>query len=269
MQSQTEQLEPQSLPYPEIPLVQEPRTIKLVLAYDGTRFHGWQIQPQMVTIQGALQDTLQKLCQEEIHVFGSGRTDAGVHARGQVAHFKTSSKIPVPNLQHALNELLPDDIRVYDCREVDSTFHARYSARSKQYSYSILMRRINSPFRRHYVLHTAYPLNVEGMTTAARCFLGEHDFTSFCDAQDDSPSKVRTIYLSEVHEEERTQLVVFRVEANGFLHRMVRAMVGALLEVGRGRLAPEAIPLKLEARERVAAPWTAPAQGLCLDWVKY
>ncbi|MBZ5534396.1 MAG: tRNA pseudouridine(38-40) synthase TruA [Acidobacteriia bacterium] len=269
MQSQTEQMEPQSIPYPEIPFVQELRNIKLVLAYDGTRFHGWQIQPQVLTIQGVLQDTLKTLCQEEIHVFGSGRTDAGVHARGQVAHFKTASKITVPDLQHALNDLLPDDIRVYDCREVDSTFHARHSARSKQYSYSILRRPINSPFRRCYVLHVPYILNVEGMSSAARCFLGEHDFTSFCDAQDESPSKVRTVYISEVHEEGRTQLIVFRVEANGFLHRMVRAMVGALLEVGRGRLAPDAIPTKLEARERISVPWTAPAQGLCLDWVKY
>ncbi len=269
LQSQTESHQTSALPYPGIPLAQEPRNIKLVLAYDGTDFHGWQVQPQLKTVQGSIQETLKKLCQEEIHVYGSGRTDAGVHARGQVAHFRTSSIIPARQLQHALNELLPEDIRVYDCREVDSTFHARYSAKSKQYSYSILLRPVNSPFRRRHVFHVPYGLNLENMSSAARCFLGEHDFTSFCDAQEDSPSKIRTIYLSELHKEEETQLVIYRVEASGFLHRMVRAMVGALTEVGRGRLTPDAIPSILEARQRTAAPWTAPPQGLCLDWVKY
>jgi tRNA pseudouridine38-40 synthase len=269
LSSQTESPYSDALPYPLIPLAQEPRNIKLVLAYDGTNFHGWQIQPQVITIQGAIQETLKKLCQEEIHVYGSGRTDAGVHARGQVAHFKTTSIISARQLQHALNELLPDDIRVYECQEVDSKFHARYSAKSKQYSYAILRRPINSPFRRRHVYHVPYELDVEGMSSAARCFLGKHDFTTFCDAQEDSPSKIRTVYLSEVHKEEESQLIVYQVEANGFLHRMVRAMVGALTEVGRGRLAPDAVPALLEARQRTAAPWTAPPQGLCLERVKY
>lgn len=268
MQS-TEPMNPDVLPFPEFAGVDEPRNIKLVLAYDGSDFHGWQIQSHVITIQGVLQETLKKLCQEEISVYGSGRTDAGVHARGQVAHFKTASKIPVSKFQHALNELLPTSIRIYDCREVDSTFHARYSAQSKLYSYAILNQPICSPFRRRYAFHVPYSLNVEAMGAAARHFIGDHDFTSFCDTQDESPSKVRTVMLSEILPEEKSALVIFRVEANGFLHRMVRAMVGTLIEIGRGRLDSNSIPSLLAARDRSVAPWTAPANGLCLEWVKY
>ena len=269
MRSQTEQVQPQPIPFSEIPLTQEPRNIKLVLAYDGTDFHGWQIQPNVATIQGVLQDTLRGLCQEDIHVNGSGRTDAGVHARGQVAHFKTVSKIPTARLQHALNELLPGSIRVYDCREVEFTFHARYSTKSKLYSYAIRAEPICSPFRRRYAFHVPYELDIEAMASAATCFQGEHDFSSFCDAQDDSPSKVRTVLVSEVVTEEENRLVIYRVEANGFLHRMVRALAGTLIEVGRGRLSPGSILGLLQARQRSAAPWTAPPHGLCLERVKY
>lgn len=268
MQS-TEQLQPSTFALADIPGLQEPRNIKLILAYDGSDFHGWQIQPNVRTVQGVLQDTLKKLCQDEIAVYGSGRTDAGVHARGQVAHFKTTSKIPDSNLQHALNELLPGSIRVYDCREVDALFHARFSAQSKMYSYSILTQPICSPFRRRYAYHLPYEMNVEQMAAGARHFIGDHDFTSFCDAQDDSPSKVRRVLVSEVTREEKNRLIVYRVEAGGFLHRMVRAMVGALIEVGRGRLDSETLPTLLDARNRASAPWTAPAHGLCLEWVKY
>jgi tRNA pseudouridine38-40 synthase len=266
---QSESLQSEALTFSEFPIAQEPRNIKLVLAYDGTDFHGWQVQPNIATVQGVLQHTLQKLCQEDIVVHGSGRTDAGVHARGQVAHFKTVSKISEANLQHALNQLLPDSIRIYDCREVEPTFNARYSAKSKMYSYNILCQPICSPFRRRYSYHVSFDMNVEKMALAAQCFVGEHDFTSFCDAQDESLSKVRTVFLSEVEKEGRGQLVVCRVEANGFLHRMVRAIVGTLIEVGRGRLEPDALMALLEARNRTAAPWTAPAEGLCLEWVKY
>lgn len=245
------------------------RNIKLLLAYDGTDFHGWQVQKGVPTIQGVLNETLNRLCQEEIRVYGSGRTDAGVHARGQVAHFKTLSKIPLSNLHRALNELLPGSIRVYGCQEVEKEFHARYSAKSKLYSYGILVQPICSPFRRRYAHHIPYPLDDSQMNLAARHFLGEHDFTSFCDAQDDSPSKVRTVLLSEVTHEEKSHLIVYRIEADGFLHRMVRAIVGTLIEVGRSRLTPDSIPRLLEARQRSAAPWTAPAHGLCLEWVKY
>jgi tRNA pseudouridine38-40 synthase len=253
----------------EFSIAQEPRNIKLVLAYDGTDYHGWQVQPNVATVQGVLQRTLQKLCQENIVVYGSGRTDAGVHARGQVAHFKTVSKIPEANLQHALNQLLPDSVRIYDCQEVEPTFNARYSAKSKMYSYSILCQRICSPFRRRYAHHVPFELNVGKMALAAQCFVGEHDFTSFCDAQDESLSKVRTVFLSEVEKEGKGQLVVFRMEATGFLHRMVRAIVGTLIEVGRGRVEPDALMVLLEARDRTAAPWTAPPEGLFLEWVKY
>jgi tRNA pseudouridine38-40 synthase len=253
----------------EFVLTQERRNIKLVMAYDGTDFHGWQIQPRVATIQGTLEETLMKLCQEEITVFGSGRTDAGVHARGQVAHFKTVSKIPTINLQHALNELLPPAIRIYDCREMDGDFHARYSAKSKLYSYAIVVQPICSPFSRRYAHHISYAVDVGSMAEAALGFLGEHDFTSFCDAQEDSLSKVRTVLQSTVIQEGEERRLVYRVEANGFLHRMVRAIVGSLIEVGRGRVSPVAIPQLLLARDRSAAPWTAPAQGLCLEWVKY
>lgn len=262
-------MNPEVVPFPDMPGVAEPRNIKLVVAYDGSDFHGWQVQPNVITVQGVLQESLKKLCQEEIVVYGSGRTDAGVHARGQVAHFKTASRIPVTNLQRALNELLSESIRIYDCREVDATFHARYSARSKLYSYAVLNQPIGSPFRCRYAYHLPYSLNVEEMGVAARYFIGDHDFTSFCDTQDDSPSKVRTVLLSEVAQEDKGQLIVFRVEANGFLHRMVRAMMGTLLEVGRGRLMSNAIPKLLAAQDRTVAPWTAPPQGLCLEWVKY
>lgn len=269
MHSFTDQLQSEPISIPGFPLLQEPRNIKLVVAYDGTDFHGWQVQPNVVTIQGVLQNTLKKLCQEEIHIYGSGRTDTGVHARGQVAHFKTASKIPEANLQRALNELLPDSIRIYDCREVEPSFHARYSAKSKQYSYAILSEPVCSPFHRRYVHHVPYELRIEAMVAAARHFLGERDFTSFCDAQEDSPSKVRTVFLSEVSPEGRSGSIVYRIEANGFLHRMVRAIVGTLIEVGRDRLDPESVLPLLEARDRTVAPWTAPPHGLCLEWVKY
>ncbi len=265
----TESIQSDFSPIPEIVAVRQPRNIKMVIAYDGTDFHGWQIQPNVVTVQGILQDTLRKLCQELINLYGSGRTDAGVHARGQVAHFKTLSKIPSANLRHALNELLPGSIRIYDCHEVDETFHARYSAKSKLYSYSILTSPICSPFQRRYAYHLPGPIDIEAMSKAARYYLGEHDFSSFCDAQDDSPSKVRTIFQSEVSKGEADQMVVYRVEANGFLHRMVRAIAGTLIEVGRGRVNALSVESLLEARDRVVAPWTAPAHGLCLEWVKY
>jgi tRNA pseudouridine38-40 synthase len=249
------------------------RHIKLTLAYDGTDFLGWQIQPAGPTIQGALATAIGRVTGENVLPQGSGRTDAGVHALGQVASFTTSSPIPVSNLAGALNDVLPGAIRTIEVSEAPAGFHPRKSARAKIYRYRILRSDICSPFLARYVWHYPYPLNEQAMSIAAGQVVGEHDFTSFAavDPERNQPgnshSNVRTIFSSQWSRQ--GDELVYHLRGNGFLHHMVRNLVGTFILVGKETLQPEHIGRILEARERSAAGATAPARGLYLVNVEY
>jgi tRNA pseudouridine38-40 synthase len=243
------------------------RNVKLTIEYDGTGYVGWQVQPNGTSVQEVLQRAVAEITGEpDAAVVGSGRTDAGVHAAGQVAHIKTETAIPAGDLVHAINTKLPDDIAVLHAADVPPDFHARYAARAKTYRYSILNRPVRSPLARnrtHLVRHT---LDVSAMRAAARHLVGRHDFTSF-QSKPDGTSAVRTISRLEI--QDRAPRIDIEVTANGFLYHMVRTLAGTLIEVGRGRRAPDDIPGLIEARDRSRAGPTAPPQGLCLLDVTY
>jgi tRNA pseudouridine38-40 synthase len=243
------------------------RMWKLVLAYDGTDFHGWQVQPDCLTVQGLLRDALARITGEEVLPQGSGRTDAGVHALGQVASFALAAPIPEDNLVRALNRILPAAIRVLTANRAANDFHARHSAQAKTYEYKIFRGKICPPWQARYSYAWHKRLDVDAMQRCARMILGEHDFTSFAASDSDACSNVRCLYASEWTEE--TDLLLYRVRGNGFLHHMVRNLVGTFLEVGRGNLAEIKIPVILAARSRDQAGPTAPARGLYLVSVDY
>lgn len=247
------------------------RNLKLTLAYDGSEFYGWAIQPDRPTVQGALVETLSKITGEKVRLYGSGRTDAGVHALGQVAHFKTRTQIPPENLQRALNSLLPASIRVYAVEEAPLDFHARWHAVGKTYRYRILRGPVCPPFLRRLVYHYPYPLDEDAMVRAAPLFEGEHDFSTFgtWDPDEAERSKVRTVYSSRVERLPGAQEVVYTVHGRSFLRHMVRKLVGTLIDVGKGRLKPEDIPRLFEARDRSLAGPTVPPEGLYLVEVEY
>ncbi|MGO9776273.1 MAG: tRNA pseudouridine synthase A [Terracidiphilus sp.] len=271
---------------------------KLTLAYDGTEFHGWQVQPGELTVQGELQAALGRVTGESPLPQGSGRTDAGVHALGQVASFALAAPIPAENLQRALNRTLPAAIRILETRTAPGTFHARHSAVAKTYEYRVFREAICPPFLARYVYSCPWPMDVETLQRSARLFVGEHDFTSFAatdpelvnygndpDAKPDTrplpregfqieppiAATVRRIFSSGWEEQqcEAGALLVYRVRGSGFLHHMVRNLVGTMLDVGRGRLEAGAIPGILTACNRAAAGPTAPARGLFLHSVEY
>ncbi|HUQ50477.1 MAG TPA: tRNA pseudouridine(38-40) synthase TruA [Terriglobales bacterium] len=253
------------------------RNIKLTLAYDGTHFNGWQVQPERATIQGALGEAIERITGEKVLPQGSGRTDAGVHALAQVATFSTTSSIPSGNLLKALNSMLPETIRVLVAEEVEDGFHARYSAMAKTYEYRIYRGEICPPFVVNQVYHHPYPLLEEAMKEAATLVTGEHDFTSFAavDPEKNAPegngeklaSNVRKISMSRW--ERRGEELIYRVRGNGFLHHMVRNLVGTFLMVGKGTIEPSDISSIITARQRSAAGPTAPASGLYLVSVEY
>ena len=249
------------------------RNIKLTISYDGSAFHGWQIQPAHQTIQGALSHAIERVTGEKIIPQGSGRTDAGVHALAQVASFRSSSSIPSGNLQKALNSMLPESIRVLRVEEVGEDFHARRSAKAKTYEYRIYRGEILPPFLVDYVSHNPYPLEVGAMSGAAALVVGEHDFTSFAAVdpekglEDSARSNVRTVFVSKW--EERGEEWVYTIRGNGFLHHMVRNLVGTFLLVGKGSLQTADIARILAERNRTAAGPTAPAEGLYLVSVEY
>ena len=252
------------------------RNICLVLAYDGTDFRGWQRQPNEPTVQGTLETAIKRIIGEQVNLWGSGRTDAGVHALNQVANFKTTCPIPCENLQKALNDSLPSTLLVKKAREVSEAFHARYDVRAKTYRYRILQAPLCSPFIWRFVCHHPYPLDRERMAEAARLLEGEHDFTSFAGADGEKvgeglygPNMVRTIFSSRVLWRPRVCMLIYEVRGSGFLHHMVRNIVGTLMEVGKGKLAPGDVIRILEARDRTLAGPTAPARGLCLVKVEY
>jgi len=249
------------------------RTLKLVLAYDGSDFAGWQVQPGRETIQGTLASAIGRITGEKVLPQGSGRTDAGVHAIGQVATFATESPIPADNLVKALNDILPASIRVLEASDAEADFHARKSARAKTYRYRIYRADICPPFLARYVWHYPYPLDEAAMQEAAGAVVGEHDFTSFAAvdperARDEGiVSNVRQIF-SSVWKCEGPELV-YQVSGRGFLHHMVRNLVGTFLLVGKGTLTPSDVFGILQARNRSLAGATAPASGLFLVDVMY
>jgi len=250
-----------------------PRNFKLILSYDGTDFDGWQVQPQRATIQGSLADAIEGVTGERVLPQGSGRTDAGVHAHAQVASFALESPIPTENLARALNHTLPISIRVIGLEEVALDFHARHSAKTKTYEYRIFRGNVCPPFVARYVYVHPYPLDENAMLRAAQAAIGEHDFTSFA-AVDPERGKdnvevdnVRTIYSSEWLRD--GDLLIYRVRGDGFLHHMVRNLVGTFLLVGKGSLRGDAIASILEARRRSEAGATVPASGLFLMCVEY
>lgn len=251
------------------------RNLKLLLAYDGTDFSGWQVQPDQPTVQGSLAAAIERVTGEPTLPQGSGRTDAGVHALGQVASVALASPIPLANLVIALNDTLPASIRVMSVEEAEATFHARHSAKSKTYRYRILRTDICAPFLARYVYHHPYPLDEEAITAAASVIEGEHDFTSFAAVDpdrtqrgDEEPvSNVRRIYSSDWRRE--GDELIYEVRGNGFLHHMVRNLVGTFLLVGKAKLDASGLRRILEARERSLAGATAPASGLFLVRVDY
>jgi tRNA pseudouridine38-40 synthase len=274
------------------------QTWKLTLAYDGTDFRGWQVQPGEATIQGELQMALGRITGESPLPQGSGRTDAGVHALAQVASFVLQARIPPENLLRALNRTLPPSIRILETRTVRSTFHARHSAVAKTYEYRVFRGTLCPPFLARYVHACPWPMDVEALQTSARLFEGEHDFLSFAatdpdlasrgvdpDAEPDprplprpdfqveppTASTVRRVFSSSWEERrcEAGDLLVYRVRGNGFLHHMVRNLVGTMIDAGRGHLRVEEISGIIAARSRSAAGPTAPARGLFLHSVEY
>lgn len=254
-----------------------PRNLKLTLSYDGSEFSGWQVQPGRRTVQGKLQEALARLTGEQHLPQGSGRTDAGVHALAQVATWETTSPIPTANLAVALNNMLPAAIRVLSAEEVAADFHARKSAKAKTYQYRIYRGDICPPFLARYCYHHPYPLDEAAMRDAAGVVVGEHDFTSFAAVDperhervqdpEEQTNNVRTVFSSEWSRE--GDELIYRVRGNGFLHHMVRNLVGTFLLVGKGTFTRNDLRRILDAKNRSAAASTAPPEGLYLVSVEY
>lgn len=240
---------------------------RFILEYDGTEYHGWQIQHGARTVQAVLEHAVAQLIGEPVRVAAAGRTDAGVHASGQVASFRTERVLPPDIIARALNALTPDDVSVREVEIVDDTFDVRRSARSRTYVYRIWTRRVPSPFWRHYAWHLMHPLDVAAMQGAAPLLLGEHDFTSFRAAGCDAAHPIRRVMRSDVAVS--GDLISYTVEATAFLRHMVRNIVGTLVEVGMGRRRADDVSTLLGLRDRAAAGKTAPARGLCLTRVEY
>ena len=243
------------------------RNLRLDICYDGTRYRGWQRLPgKDDTIQGKLESTLSRILEEPIEISGSGRTDAGVHARAQVANFHCESTMPAEEILQQLRRYLPEDIGIYSCRDVSPRFHARLNAKEKTYQYRIWNSSTPCVFERRFVTVMPETLDVEAMRQAAAHLCGQHDFSAFCGNSKMKKSTVRYIRSIEISRQgEELQL---RFTGNGFLHNMVRILVGTLVEVGRGERNPDSIP-QLFGGKRADAGFLAPAQGLCLEEVVY
>ena len=243
--------------------------LKGIIQYDGTAFAGYQIQPNGRTIQAEIEAVLQKMHKgQTVKVTASGRTDAGVHAVGQVIHFTSDLNIPPEGWNRALNAMLPDDIRIADIQYADAGFHARYDTKGKEYRYKVLNQKDPDLFRRYYNYHVPQKLDVAAIKEACRYLEGEHDFTSFCSARSTvKGGKVRTITKADIHPEGNELVFIFR--GTGFLYNMVRILVGTLLEIGKGERKPEEIMAMIEAKDRSAAGKTAPPHGLFLWEVFY
>ncbi|WP_010285116.1 tRNA pseudouridine(38-40) synthase TruA [Bacillus timonensis] len=241
---------------------------KCIISYDGTHFSGYQVQPNKRTVQSEFETALQKMHKgEPVSIVASGRTDAKVHALGQVIHFDSRISIPVEGWKRALNSLLPNDISVRSVEMVALDFHARFDVKAKEYRYRLLVSKEPCVFKRHYTYYYPYPLNLAAMREASDYLIGTYDFTSFCASKTEVQDKVRTIYQIKIekHEDE----LIFSFVGNGFLYNMVRILVGTLLEVGSGQREARMIENILSGKDRSLAGKTAPGQGLCLWQVFY
>ena len=243
------------------------KRVGLVVAYDGTNYCGWQVQPNGITIESELNKHLSELLKEEIHVIGASRTDAGVHAKGNVAVFDTSARMPAEKISYALNTRLPEDIRIQESCEVAADFHPRFRKTVKTYEYKICNRRFPDPCTRLYSLFYYWDLDTEKMRQAAQYLVGTHDFTSFCTNKPEVTDRVRTIYSLDVLQD--GEMITIRVCGNGFLYNMVRIITGTLLRVGSGMIKPEEIPAILDAKDRSRAGETARPHGLTLVKIEY
>lgn len=243
------------------------RTFRLTIKYDGTRYAGWQVQPGQKTIQGMLEEALKIILNESCHLTGAGRTDAGVHALGQVAHFKTLSKIPVSNLKMALNSILPKDISIVEVFEAHPDFHARKQALAKRYIYRIFRGQTRDPFQWPYTWFLPDKLDIDMMKVCIPILRGEHDFSAFSVVKNDHMSGIRKLIKVEMDQKENQLL--FEFLGNGFLRKQIRRMVGTLIDVGRGRFIPDQFNLILLSRDPTQAGPTAPPQGLFLVKVYY
>jgi tRNA pseudouridine38-40 synthase len=243
------------------------KRVLLVVAYDGTNYHGWQLQPNVVTIESVLNDALSALFKEDIKVIGASRTDTGVHSLGNIAVFDTEARMPAEKIAYALNQRLPEDIRIQSSREVAPDFHPRRQDSQKTYEYRILNSEFPLPTQRLYSYFTYVPLDIGLMQKAADYLVGEHDFKSFCSVNTMAETTVRTIYDITVTKE--GNMISIKVTGSGFLYNMVRIIAGTLMEAGKGRLSPDKIPEILEALDRTKAGPTAPACGLTLYEYKF
>ncbi len=243
------------------------RNLLLTISYDGSAYHGWQVQKNAVTVQQVFQRAVEKLLCAKTDLKGCSRTDSGVHANIYCVSFKTDSNIPCKNIISGLNTYLPKDIAVLDCIEAAPDFHARYSVRSKQYVYRVYNEQIRDPFLKDRAFHYRYRINEQLLDTEAQAFVGTHDFAGFCSARSDVEDTVRTVYAFSV--ERRGSEVLFKVEADGFLYNMVRIMVGTLLFVNEGKIKPGELADVINSKNRTLAGKTAPAHGLYLNKVNY
>lgn len=243
------------------------KRVKLTVAYDGTNYHGWQVQPNGNTIEAELNRHLSELLREEIRVTGASRTDAGVHALGNVAVFDTAARMPAEKISYAMNTRLPADIRIQESCEVAPDFHPRFRAAVKTYEYRILNRRFPDPTKRLYSYFYYYPLDVERMRAAAAYLVGEHDFQSFCTMKPEMENTVRRIYSLDIEKE--GDVILLRVTGNGFLYNMVRIIAGTLIRVGGGFFSPEDMQTILEGKNRKLAGETARPEGLTLVEIRY
>lgn len=244
------------------------KRVRLRVAYDGTAYHGWQLQPGAVTIEQVLNETLTELLGEPIQVIGASRTDSGVHARGNVAVFDTSHRMPADKICFALNQRLPEDIRIQSSEAVAPDWHPRRCSCVKTYEYRILNRKIELPTERLYSHFCYFDLDLEKMQQAAERFVGEHDFKSFCNVRTQVKDTVRTVYGISLSRTE-DGMITIRICGNGFLYNMVRIIAGTLISVGMGQILPEQITDILNAKDRAAAGPTAPARGLTLVGMEY
>lgn len=242
------------------------RNIKIVIQYNGKNYCGWQKQPDSLGIQGTIEKSIYDITKEEVKIVGSGRTDSGVHALGQVANFKLESSIPTDKIPNALNAKLPKDISIIDCIEVDDEFHARYSATGKTYRYLIYNNDYRSPIHKDTSYHVRYELDFDKMCNEAKYLIGTYDFKGFMSSGSSVTDTVREIYNIEIKKQE--DLIVLEVQGNGFLYNMVRIIVGTLVDIGRGRI-QESLKDIIEAEDRGRCGHTAPAHGLFLKKVDY
>ena len=243
------------------------KRVRMVVSYDGTAYRGWQLQPNGVTIEEVLNRELTALLKEPIAVIGASRTDSGVHARGNVAVFDTENRMPADKICFALNQRLPEDIRVQTSEEVTAEWHPRKANCTKTYEYKVLNRKISMPLERLYAHFCYFNLDLNKMREAAAYLVGEHDFKSFCTVRTQAEETVRTIYSLDITKQD--DMITIRISGSGFLYNMVRIISGTLIEIGNGQYPPERMQKILDAKDRSAAGPTAPAQGLTLMGIQF